>query len=41
MVCLAIRAFAEVDRKAPLTQPSESGARGVWLPAGKFDKLVE
>ena len=33
--------FAEADRKAPLAQPGESGARGVRLPAGKFDKLVE
>lgn len=41
MVCLAIRGFAEADRKAPLTQPGQSGARGVRLPAGKFDKLVE
>jgi hypothetical protein len=41
MVCLAICGFAEANRKAPLTQPSESGARGVRLPAGKFDKLVE
>ncbi len=41
MVCLAIRGFAEVDGKAALTQPGESGARGVRLLAGKFDKLVE
>ena len=41
MVCLAIRGFAEADRKPSLTQPGESGARGVRLPAGKFDKLVE
>jgi hypothetical protein len=41
MVCLAIRGFAEADRKAPLTQPGASGACGVRLPAAKFDKLVE